>query len=276
MKKILAMILAAMMIFGACCALAEEEEPLFATVNDAVAAGGQTALQGSSGDTYFVALIKDGKYLRAMAELDEQAMALGDAISEAEDIDAAFDAYFDYIGTLPVTYVEEFTVQPKEQAELDAFVGKTYKDLEEAGFEYMSSGTEGDGDKVVFGMAEGVYQYSFEMDADLAAYQAAEESGSYDALVVKGVEFAGFSINATEARFKADGTVDEEADPFEEFNQLMQTISDAIDAAKEGGEVDKDAIIEQLIQLAPDKAEEIRMYADIIMTQGLDAVVPQE
>ena len=276
MKKMMAMILAVTMLFGACCALAEEEEPMFATVNDAVAAGGETVLQGGGEDSYLVVLIKDGKFLRAVAELDDEAKALNDAIPEAEDIEAAFDAYFDHIGGLPISYVEEFTIAPKEQAELDTYVGKTYKELEEAGFDYMSSGTEGGENRIVFGMADGVFQYAFEMDTDMAGYEAAEESGSYDDLVVKSVAFEGFSVYAVEPRFHADGTVEEQEDAFEEFNNLIGMISDAIEAARAGGELDKEKLIDELIRLNPDMEEDIRMYADLILTLGVEAVAPQE
>ena len=53
-------------------------------------------------------------------------------------------------------------------------------------------------------------------------------------------------------------------------------ISDAIEAARAGGELDKEKLIDELIRLNPDMEEDIRMYADLILTLGVEAVAPQE
>ena len=233
------------------------ENPLFATIGDAKEAGGENVLMGGTGDRFAVVLEKDGKYLRAVAELDEEAMRLSDAILEAEDLEAAFQAYDDYILTLPVSYVEEFTVQPKDQAELKAWIGKTVGDLEADGYEYMSSGTQGDENRIVFGMASGIYQYEFLVDADFAAYETAQETDDYGDLVITDAWFAGASINAVELRFHADGTVEEPEDPFAFFNEIYAAYQEALEAAGENGEVDYDGLAEALKEKYPDRAEEI-------------------
>jgi len=206
MKKLIALILSLALLCVSCAAFAEENSlPQFATIGDAVAAG-VDVLQGSTGNKYTVALEKKGKYLRAVADMDDEANRLLEAIGQAEDIDAAFAAYDAYILTLPVSYTEEFTVTPLDQADLDVFVGKTYADLEQAGYEYMYAGTENG--RVTFGMAMGVFQYNFVMDANEDDFLAAGENGSYDAMTVKSVAFAGFSIYATDLTFRADGSRD--------------------------------------------------------------------
>ena len=40
--------------------------------------------------------------------------------------------------------------------------------------------------------------------------------------------------------------------------------------------LDKEKLIDELIRLNPDMEEDIRMYADLILTLGVEAVAPQE
>ena len=270
MKRILSVLLCLCLLGGA-AAFAEGEEGLtFATVGEALDAAGENRVVCGTDTTYVVALEYEGKFIRVVADMDDEGRALNDAIPEAEDLEAAFLAYGEYVRTLPVRYEEEFTVQPKSREELDAFVGKTYIDLEEAGFDYMSSGTEGD--KIVFGMADGVYQYDFEMDTDFEGYEQAQEDGSYDDLVIKAAGLAGLSANAAELRYHADGAVDPEedfgAEDYGEAGDIIEMITGLIAAAENGEEFDLDPeeLIAELTKLAPDSEEEIRTLVEMIMS----------
>ena len=62
MKKVIALMLSVMLLCAAFSALAEEMEPLYATVGDALAAAGENPIVGSEEDYYAVVTQEDGKY----------------------------------------------------------------------------------------------------------------------------------------------------------------------------------------------------------------------
>ena len=260
MKKILAVILAAAMVFAVCAAWAEAAgKPFFTTIGEASEAS-EHPVMGGDADHYIVAVEKDGKYYRVVADIDAAKM------QELEDaVAAAFAARDAYLLSLEPVYVEEFTVEPVPQADLDALVGKTIAELEAEGFECSSYGPEEEQDRIIIRMARGVYEYAFLADADQEAFAAAQESDSFGEIRVKSAEFAGFSGYASELRFHADGTVDEPEDPFAAFTGLMETVSEAVSAAREGGEADYEAITARLIEAMPDKADDIRSMVQMIM-----------
>lgn len=267
MKKILAVILAAAMVFAVCAAWAEAaEKPVFTTIGEASEAS-EHPVMGGDGDHYIVAVEKDGKYYRVVADIDAAKM------QELEDaVAAAFAARDAYLLSLEPAYVEEFTVEPIPQADLDALVGKTIAELEAEGFECTTYGPEEEQDRIIIRMALGVYEYAFLADADQEAFAAAQEADGIGEIRVKSAGLAGLSGYASELRFHADGTVDEPEDPFAEFTSLMETVSEAVSAAREGGEADYEAITDRLIEAMPDKAEEIRSMVQMIMlTAGLGA-----
>ncbi len=271
MKKILALALALVMLCAACAA-AEGGEPLFATVGDAIAAGAGEAIHGCDGKYYAVALEMDGKYIRAVADLDEKETALGEAISaadNADDIEAAFAAYDEYVATLPITYTEEFTVSPKAQAELDALAGKSIGELEEDGYQFFSAGPEGLEGKVVFVMDCGVYRYEFVINEDEQAYEKAQEEDLFDGLTVKTGTCIGLSNNAAETRFHADGTVDPEENPFAVFNEIAEIIAGA---AGEDGKLDKEALIAALTEKFPGAEEQIRLAIELYELMGPESL----
>lgn len=267
MKKILAMILAMAMLCAVCCALAEEtNQSLFATVGEAIDASAETPMQGGDAEHYIVTLEKDGKYLRVVADLDDSTRALGDAIGTTDDFEAELAAYEAAVRALPVTYVEEFAMQPKAQEELDALVGKTVQELEDAGFYTTSSGTEGEA--IVFSMADGIFEYDFEVEADFDEYTRRQETDDFGTLVTKSAKFRGLSMLSLELRFHADGTVEEQEDPFAAFSDMMQAISDAVETAKNGGEVDVDAVVNALTAQFPEEEANIRAMVEMILLMG--------
>ena len=74
MKKMIAWILAVMMLCAAFGALAEDGQmqPLFATVGDALEAAGENPIAGGEDDYYAVVTEKDGTYYRSIAETDDR------------------------------------------------------------------------------------------------------------------------------------------------------------------------------------------------------------
>ena len=124
MKKLISLLLTAVMILA--CAAAEtagsapaqEAEPVYKTVGEALDAAGFDGMSGMMNDRYVVAGRQDGKILRSVAAVDEKYTALNNAVADADDIDAAFEALDEYARTLPILYTEEITAVPLDPAEI--------------------------------------------------------------------------------------------------------------------------------------------------------------
>ena len=244
MKKIIATILTLTLLCAACAALAEGETR-YANFGEALDAAGEDAVVGGGEDYLAVIVEKDGRYLRVVTKLDDKAMEMDEAAMEAEDdMDALIQAFDDYVRTLPVSYTEEFTVQPKAQAELDALVGKTIGDLEEAGYEYAEFGTEGDENTIVFKMADGLYNYDCLVDSNFEDFTRRQENDDFDSLVIKSVTFTGASLFATDLNYHADGTVEQVENEIELDGEEMEALLTALggldleEADDESGDAD--------------------------------------
>ena len=238
------------------------EEPAvlsFATIGEAMASEGFTGVIGGDDQHYVVAMEKDGAYIRLVADLDDEARRLGEATLEyvdADTLEAAFNAYNEYVKTLPVAYEEKITAQPLSQEELDALAGKTLQELEEAGYEHSSS-EMGENDEATYIVSFGLYKYNLLLNETYTVYQQHDDSGFIGDLTVKSAAFAGLSRNAAELRYHADGTYDAEKDGWAEFNGIMDLISQAMSSEN------PEEAIQKLIEAMPEHAEEIRTFAEI-------------
>ena len=128
---------------------------------------------------YVVAMEKDGAYIRLVADLDDEARRLGEATLEyvdADTLEAAFNAYNEYVKTLPVAYEEEITAAPLTQEELDALAGKTLQELEDAGYEHVSS-EMGENDEATYTVSLGLYEYNLLLNETYTVYQQHDDSG---------------------------------------------------------------------------------------------------
>ncbi len=285
MKKILALILAMMMLGTACCALAEETQgaPLYKTIGDAMDAARKTVgeegniVAGSMiGEYVSVITEENGKYFRHLADYDEKLAELEaakDALNfEAEDYwekwEKASADIEAYMRTLPVTCSEEFTAEPIAQADLDALAGKTIAELTEAGYVTEMSGTEGG--EIVYAMRYGIFSYNFTVDADEEVYFTASDNGTEGELAVKSGELAGISDLAWDKRFHTDGTVEEEqaldlmSEMPPEAATLMNVVMEIAEAAKNGEEVDIDKLFDAIGEQFPDKKDAIEPYREMI------------
>ncbi|MCR4882770.1 MAG: hypothetical protein K6A68_04330 [Clostridiales bacterium] len=271
MKKILAMVLALAMMCTACSALAEGTDTLpFKTLGEAIDAAGETAVTGGDEDHWAVAMEKDGKYIRLIANEDDTSRELQAAIVEADDFEAAFEKLSEYIRTMPIVSVEEFTVAPLDPAEIEGCVGKTILELEDAGFEQSESGVLGDG-TVQFILANGVYAYAFVVDTDEAGYEDRMETGEYGDLVVKSASFYGLSENAAFLNYHADGTVEEMPDPFVEYTAMMDAIRNAAEAVANGTQTESEAI-ESLKEQFAEEADVMEILYTMYSMAGEDAL----
>ena len=286
MKKLIALVMAVMMIFTVNGMLAEEEQlaPLYATVGEALedSAEGRVVAGGVPGEYYAVVTQKDGKYYRSVAICDEKLNELNEALEnldyEAEDFfekhEAATQAVDDYLKTLPIAYSEVFTAQPLTDGEMASMQGKSLSQLTEEGFEIGSNGTEPGEDEeeilIVYSLRYGVYDYNCVVDADFDQYIAAQDNGAEGDLVVKSMSLAGITEWGFEKRFHTDGTVDEPMDPFAEFSEIMAEMMSFIEKAQAGEEIDIQAFADTLKTKYPDYADMIDMYVTLYQTYGLD------
>ena len=235
--------------------------PLFGTLGQAMEEANYDGVAGGDEDRFAILVEKDGVYYRVVALLDEEAKALNEAIFGAEDIDAAMAAFDAKVKTLPVDLTEEITAAPKAQAELDTLVGKTLSEAEEAGYTIWSTGYNGEG--ILIELCSGLFTYNVEINESNDEFIARYERDDIGGLTVKSVTCSGISRNAVDLDYRADGTYDAPEDGWSMFNNLAQTVSDAMTAASEKGELDTEALIRQLTEIMPEHENEIRMLVEM-------------
>ena len=287
MKKIIALILAALVLCTALGALAEDGQPapLYATVGEALddSHEGRVISGGVPGDYYAVVTLKDGSYYRSVAYYDDTLNELTAAVDaldyEDEDFfklhEAAMTAVDEYLKTLPIAYSERFTAQPLTDTEMEAVLGKTLDQLTEEGFEIGTHGTEnGEGDDmlIVYTLRKDVYDYDCTVDADFDTYIDAQENGTDGKLVVTGINLAGITEWGFDKRFHTDGTVEQPKDPFAEFGEVMSAVLDLFEKVKAGEQVDVEAFAASLKDAHPDYADMIDMYITAYKTLGVDGL----
>ena len=261
-KRYLPLLLALAVLFaGGPRGAMAEEPPRFGSFGEAVDAAGEHPALGGNSEYMAVVLEKDGRYYRAVAWLDDRARELDEASLLAGDFRADVHAFFDHVWSLPVSYVEVFTARPKEQAELDALAGKTAGELEEAGYIAVSSFPAPEEGRIVFRMSDGLYEYEFTAEGDAARYAELQEEDALHGLPLAGGRFAGLSPFATDLRYRADGEVEPEEDPFAEIPWL-QAIDEAYGDGASAGDVDREALVRSLTEAYPEDAELITQIVD--------------
>ncbi len=200
MRKFTAVLAAISVLFFAA---AFAEEPM--SFRDAVEAAGENAAVGGDIDYLAVAAEKDGRYFRTVTILDDKAKELYMAAMAADAPGAVHEAFEAYAWSLPVCYTEEIAVKPKDQAELDAQVGKTVGELAEQGYSHYGDGG-GKGFPTVVDMSSGLFLYAFEVDASFEEYLELDGWDGLKNLKVKSGKLCGFYMNATNLDYLADGT----------------------------------------------------------------------
>ena len=271
MKKIIALMTVLVLLLGS-FASGEEDKPLFATLGQAMEEAEYTGIAGGDDTCWVILVVKDGTPIRVIAYLTEESNALNEARFEGDwdEMEAADAAFEEHLKTLSVARTEEITVQPLTQEELDSYAGKSISEMNAAGFE--DEGIGGSEDGVTYEAAFGVYLYEFAVAEDYEAYEQRSEEGDFSDLTVKSGRFVGFSRNAADLHYHADGTVEMAQDGWSQLNGLFETISQALEEAQADGEVDKDAIVSKLLGLIPDAdEEELRGLVELFLLLGDDA-----
>ena len=287
MKKIIALLMTALMLFTVHAALAEGEQlaPLYKTVGEAMedSSEGRVISGGIPGEYYAVITLKDGTYYRSIAYVDEKLKELEaaeDALDyTAEDyfdkFEAARDKVDEYIKTLPIAYSEAFTAKPLTEEEMASWKGKKLSELVEEGFEIGSNGTDNDENEemiIFYDLRYGVFDYSCVMDADYDQYEAAQENDTEGDLTVREMKLLGITEWGFDRRFHTDGTVEEQRDPLAELSGILEELGALIQRAQAGEDVDFKAFAESMKEQYPEFAEMVDVYMTLCETYGIEGL----
>ena len=149
-------------------------------------------------DNYYVCMIQvDDSHFRIIAKMDDEANKNLEAVDWGQDSEKVDKALDDAVAHLPLQSVEDVTGKLLSQDELDELVGKTGKELEEAGFVFQSYSMYG-GEQTAADFAKDYFAYSFTFDV-IVREDATEDGGASVADVkVVSAEFANAADEATD------------------------------------------------------------------------------
>ena len=205
----------------------------------------------ASGNPDSLVLLKEinGRYFRAVTMLDERGKELYQAGMREEEGFTISDEFYRYAETLPVSYVDEFTVKPMEQAELDAMAGRTIRDLEKE-YDCRMSVSRGVVPPPDVDLLIGVYRYTFQTDGTYTGSQDDLDWLALKDMTVKNGVLSGFSSRAADSDFDMDGisvridlpaeaeaeSADSAAEP-----PVFATISEAYESSESSSLLSRDA-----------------------------------
>ena len=197
MKKLIASVLFIMTLCAASSVFAEEDSlPVFANFGEAEAAS--VPCQSQYGEYSRTVAEIDGRLYVVTAEADEKYKD-----GPRDDYVAAYKALEEYIGTLPVTAVREITDVPMTREEMDALVGKSFREVKEnpeGVHDTLIPGTAEEGREVIFQLYRGSYIYDVVINEPYETYRELEGSwvddsrtvwqeGDYDSLTIKRISY---------------------------------------------------------------------------------------
>ena len=276
MKKIIAWLLAFLMLCAAAAAPAEKEIPMFKTVSEALEAAGEFPIAGGEWDYYAVVTEKDGKFYRSVAFTDNVYDELLEAAlnADVDHIGEAFAAMDEYLMTMPINYTEEITAVPLGQEEIDALAGRTLGELRSAGFRDMCSSLDDEG-PVSYDLRWGMYDYTCVVDVDDDAY--AEDQLKWpsdsDNFVVLRASLRGLSRDAFLLTLLYDGTEEPYVSSYDDYSEMAEEFTSAAEKIQSGEEVDMDALAGELKEKYPDLADTINTYVSMYNLLGADALL---
>lgn len=165
------------------------------TVGDALAMR-TAAISSSWDDKHYVNVFQAGdSYYRIVADVDDEANKKAEAVDwSRDDVDKQNEEAF---SGLALTSAEDITSDMIAQDELDAFVGKTGKDVADAGYKFASYFMTG-GDETGVQYDKGYFSYVFVFDASVAEEGPDDGGAAVQDAVVKSVEFHGAADDAVD------------------------------------------------------------------------------
>ena len=206
MKKLITLLTALILLFAS-ASLAEEAfrtdeagHPVFTNLEEANQHSTGSMLRS---DCNIIIVAKDNTYYRMIADFDENAKTLWkDYIyylntGDADKMNEASRAYYNYNSTLPVRYDSEFTADPIEQAELDILAGKTVREVKEEGYTLLPFHYSEEPGIAFFMLEKGFFRYNIELNESSDTIQECADQSNYDDLTIKSVKWSGsFSSDA--------------------------------------------------------------------------------
>ena len=179
--------------------------PAFATVSEACLFPSDYGFTSGNPDSIVHVMEVNGRFFRVVALLDDHGKELYNAGRGEDGGITISDEFYEYAETLPVSYVEEFTVKPMEQAELDAMAGRTIRELEqEYGCRLAVPG--GVIPPATIELYIGIYTYIFKLDGTYTGSRDNLDWVALENMTVKNGTLSGFSDDATSLDYNADGT----------------------------------------------------------------------
>ena len=185
MKKIALLVLSVIILCTISIAAAEEEQPVFASVQDVFDSTESDVANRICEDYVVLILEMDHRYIRMVTLLDDHAKDLYQAIEADGHSISAMEAFNEYALALPLSYTEELPEAPKSQAELDELKGRTVQELQDEGFgEIILSGNISEALDAI-DLEYGFYKYEFEVTNGASGYP--------QFMIIESGKFNGFS-----------------------------------------------------------------------------------
>lgn len=164
------------------------------TMGDALSA--QTGMSAAGwNDDYYVTVFQAGdSYFRVVAKMTEDAQKKLDEMdySKGDPDEQTLDA----VGDLTIEQCEDLTDKVIAQDELDTYVGKTGKELVDAGFTFQDYGMYG-GDQTGANFTKDGFVYMFTFDATVSDDATDDEGAAVMDSKASEVELNGFSDDLT-------------------------------------------------------------------------------
>ena len=172
-------------------AVTDEAEMQFHTIGEARNAG--EVVQTTFGDDYIILVFwADDVPYRVAAETGKELREALDNIDfHAEDYDEQFNALTD---DLKIVSEEALSKYYPDQAELDALIGMTGRELQDAGYIFPLYNEDEQGKWVA--LDKGLFSYRAVMNEDLGTYEEFEQK--FDSLTLKSIEILDLSGFATD------------------------------------------------------------------------------
>lgn len=162
----------------------------YKTMGDVLALEAETNEAAWDSSYYIYAFTYNGAPYRAVAEMTSELDGkIGELDFLAEDYD---EKLLEIIGPLPLKSFENLSAEMLSQEELDALVGKTGKELIDAGFAFNSYSFYG-GEQTQATMEKGILSYEVTFDGSISGDADSDDGSLIMDLPVTNVTFSGLA-----------------------------------------------------------------------------------
>ena len=206
MKKALAIIicLAMVLTFAACSPKTDEPDAAPAstdimsmkTVGEILSLETETSGSGWNDTTYIYAFTKDGRSYRVVADITPE---ISTAIGDLDFLDDDYSTKFaDIMKDVPIKELVDITDGRISDEDLAGYVGKTGKDLLDAGFVEGNSSFISE-DEIQIELAYGYFAYDVEFEGNVTQEDLDNDfEAAISDLTVKSISYLMLSNNATD------------------------------------------------------------------------------